>query len=120
MTADATITASLWPRGSEWRKWDLHVHSLPPENSRATGTGSSSSWATPTAMSSASTTISPSRATRKSCAGLPTRRDTEGNKAYREALEKLRRKTLLPVVECRMTNVVIGQEGRRASASTST
>ena len=31
----------------------------------------------------------------------------DGNKAYREALVKLADKTLLPVVECRMTNVVI-------------
>ena len=35
----------------------------------------------------------------------------EGNKAYREGLERLRSKTLLPVVECRMTNVVIGKKG---------
>lgn len=35
----------------------------------------------------------------------------EGNKAYRESLEKLRGKTLLPVVECRMTNVLVNKKG---------
>ena len=34
----------------------------------------------------------------------------DGNKAYREALVKLADKTLLPVVECRMTNVVIDRK----------
>ncbi|MFZ1990664.1 MAG: hypothetical protein WAW96_12930 [Alphaproteobacteria bacterium] len=33
----------------------------------------------------------------------------DGNQAYRTALDKLRHKTLLPVIECRMTNVVIGK-----------
>ncbi|MXX84852.1 MAG: hypothetical protein F4Y71_00150 [Acidobacteria bacterium] len=37
---------------------------------------------------------------------------TEGNQAYREALSRLRQKTLFPVVECRMTNIVIGKRGR--------
>ena len=35
----------------------------------------------------------------------------EGNKAYREEFDKLKTKALLPVVECRMTNVVIGKKG---------
>lgn len=35
---------------------------------------------------------------------------TDGNKAYRDALERLKSKTLLPVVECRMTNVVLGKK----------
>lgn len=34
----------------------------------------------------------------------------EGNKAYREALLKLRGKTLLPVVECRMNNAVLDKK----------
>ena len=34
----------------------------------------------------------------------------EGNKPYREALEKLKGKTLLPVVECRMNNVVLDKK----------
>lgn len=37
--------------------------------------------------------------------------DTEGNAAYRDALEKLRTKVLLPVVECRMTNVLVNKKG---------
>lgn len=36
---------------------------------------------------------------------------TEGNKAYRDALEKLRSKILMPVVECRMTNVLMNKKG---------
>jgi ABC-type lipoprotein export system ATPase subunit len=36
----------------------------------------------------------------------------EGNKPYREALEKLKAKTLLPVVECRMNNVVVDKKLR--------
>jgi len=35
----------------------------------------------------------------------------EGNQVYRDALEKLRTKTLLPVVECRMTNVLVDKSG---------
>jgi hypothetical protein len=31
----------------------------------------------------------------------------EGNEAYQEALQKLKLKTLLPVIECRMNNVLI-------------
>ncbi len=38
--------------------------------------------------------------------------DTEGNAAYRDALEKLRCKVLLPIVECRMTNVLINKQGK--------
>jgi energy-coupling factor transporter ATP-binding protein EcfA2 len=34
-----------------------------------------------------------------------------GNKGYRDALEKLRAKTLLPVVECRMNNVLVNKKG---------
>jgi len=37
--------------------------------------------------------------------------DTEGNAAYRDALEKLRSKVLFPVVECRMTNVLVNKKG---------
>ena len=38
----------------------------------------------------------------------------EGNKAYREALDKLASKTLIPVVECRMTNILMNREGGNA------
>jgi hypothetical protein len=36
----------------------------------------------------------------------------EGNKPYREALERLRGKTLLPVIECRMNNVVLDKKAK--------
>ena len=36
----------------------------------------------------------------------------EGNKPYREALEKLKWKILLPVVECRMNNVVLDKKNK--------
>ena len=37
--------------------------------------------------------------------------DTEGNKAYRDSLEKLRSKVLMPVVECRMNNILVDKKG---------
>ena len=33
------------------------------------------------------------------------------DKAYSDALNELRKKSLLPVIECRMTNVVVGKKG---------
>lgn len=36
----------------------------------------------------------------------------EGNKPYREALQKLKIKTLLPAVECRMNNIVIDKKDK--------
>ena len=37
--------------------------------------------------------------------------DLEGNKAYRDSLEKLRGKVLFPVVECRMNNILLDKRG---------
>ncbi len=38
----------------------------------------------------------------------------KGNTAYKEALQKLRDKTLIPVVECRMNNVVLAKRNSGA------
>ena len=100
-----------WPRGSEWRKWDLHVHS--PASSGFSGDynqfiiqlgnadcdviGINDYFSVAGYKEVHRRLQDPASA-------------TEGNNAYRESLERLRTKTLLPVVECRMTNVVIGKK----------
>ena len=107
------VTGSKWPRGAEWRKWDLHVHS--PASHGFTGDynqfiiqlgnadcdviGINDYFSVAGYREVVHRLANP--------AG-----DTEGNAAYRDALEKLRRKILLPVVECRMTNVLMNKQGK--------
>ncbi len=104
-------SASRWPRGSEWRKWDLHVHS--PASSGFSGDWNQFIIQLGNADCDVigindyfSVSGYKEVLRRLNDPGAA----TEGNKAYREGLEKLRVKTLLPVVECRMTNVVIGKK----------
>jgi ABC-type lipoprotein export system ATPase subunit len=106
-----TPLAACWPRGSEWRKWDLHVHS--PASS-----GFSGDWNQFVIQLGNADCDVIGINDYISVAGyreiLRRLNDPaaamEGNKAYREGLDRLRGKTLLPVVECRMTNVVIGKK----------
>ena len=107
-------TTGKWPRGSEWRKWDLHVHSPASEgfrgdynqfiiqlgNADCDVIGINDYFSVTGYKEVIRRLDDPSSA-------------TQGNRAYREALDRLRPKTLLPVVECRMTNVVIGRKGNK-------
>ncbi len=103
---------SSWPRGSEWRKWDLHVHS--PASSGYTGT-----WEQFVIQLGSADCDVIGINDYFSVAGYKEvmRRLQEpdppaGNSdTYLKALEALRNKTLFPVVECRMNNVLIGKGG---------
>lgn len=108
---EMTKNDSLFPGGSQWRKWDLHVHSPASDNF-------SGDWPGFVIQLGSSDCAVIGINDYFSVAGykeLIRRLDdphdaANGNKAYREALEKLRDKKLLPVVECRMTNVVLGKK----------
>lgn len=102
-----------WPRGSEWRRWDLHVHT--PESQ-----GFSGDWQQFIIQLGNAACDVIGINDYFSVAGYMEiiRRlnepvsETAGNKPYREALEKLRTKTLFPVVECRMNNVLLNKDGK--------
>lgn len=103
----------VWPRGSEWRKWDLHVHSPASYNFKGDwnqfaiqlGNADCDVIGINDYFSVAGYKEVLRRLNDPASA-------TEGNKPYREALEKLRSKTLLPVVECRMNNVVLNKNSK--------
>ncbi len=104
---------SLWPSGSEWRKWDLHVHT--PESQ-----GFSGDWQQFIIQLGNADCDVIGINDYFSIAGYmevvkrlnePVS-EAEGNKPYREALERLRTKSLLPVVECRMNNVVLNKAAK--------
>lgn len=100
-----------WPKGAEWRKWDLHVHS--PASHKFAGDWNQFIIQLGNAdcdvigindyFSVAGYREVQRRLKDPGAAA-------EGNKPYREALEKLKGKTLLPVVECRMNNVVLDKK----------
>jgi ABC-type lipoprotein export system ATPase subunit len=102
-----------WPRGAEWRKWDLHVHSPASHGFKGDynqciiqlGNADCEVIGINDYFSVAGYREIVRRLTDP--AG-----DTEGNAAYRNALKKLRIKVLLPVVECRMTNVLMNKHGK--------
>ena len=112
MDGRMTSGTQRWPQGSEWRKWDLHVHSPASDgfkgdynqfiiqlgNADCDVIGINDYFSVLGYKEVLRRLQDPASA-------------TEGNKAYRESLDRLRSKTLLPVVECRMTNVVIGKKG---------
>ena len=97
-----------WPEGSEWRKWDLHVHSPASENF----TGDFNQLIIQLGNADCAVigindyfSVAGYGEVRKRLSDPGEK--ARGNQAYREALVKLRDKTLLPVVECRMQNVVL-------------
>lgn len=104
-------TNSLQSRGALWRKWDLHVHS--PASSNFNG-----DWPAFVIQLGNSDCAVIGINDYFSVAGYKQllakladpHEGENGNKAYREALAKLKDKTLLPVVECRMTNIVLGKK----------
>ena len=100
-----------WQRGAEWRKWDLHVHS--PASHNFSGDWNQFIIQVGNADCDVigindyfSIAGYKEILRRLKDPGAP----DGGNKPYREALEKLKEKTLLPVVECRMNNVVLDKK----------
>jgi hypothetical protein len=101
----------FYPCGSQWRKWDLHVHSPASHNFSGDWPGFviqlGSSGCALLGINDYFSVAGYKELVRR----LNDPHDAaNGNQAYREALEKLREKKLLPVVECRMTNVVLGKK----------
>ena len=105
-------TTNLFSRGSEWRRWDLHVHS--PASANFSGT-----WRDYVVQLGNSDCAAIGINDYFSVAGYvelrrrldqPTPVELQ-DAEYAAAREKLLEKALLPVVECRMTNVVIGKKG---------
>lgn len=102
-----------WLKGSKWRKWDLHVHS-PASHAFAgdwnqfiiqLGNADCDVVGINDYFSIAGYKEVQRRLNDAGAAA-------EGNKPYREALDKLKAKTLLPVVECRMNNVVLDKKDK--------
>ncbi len=99
-----------WSRGSEWRRWDLHVHT-PASH------GFAGDWQQfIIQLGNADCDVIGINDYFSAAGYMEIMRllnepvsTTDGNKPYREALEKLRTKTLFPVVECRMNNVVLNR-----------
>ncbi len=100
-----------WPKGSKWRKWDLHVHS--PVSANFSGDWNQfiiqlgNADCDVIGINDYFSVAGYKKVQR--LVGDPGA-VAEGNKPYREALEKLKAKTLLPVVECRMNNVVVDKK----------
>ena len=110
MTDDVAI-ASLWPRGSEWRKWDLHVHSPASANFQGDWNGFIIQLGNADCDVVGINDYFSVEGYKEVLRRLADVTIVEGNKAYRDALESLKSKALFPVVECRMTNIVVGKKG---------
>jgi ABC-type lipoprotein export system ATPase subunit len=107
------VSTNKWLRGAEWRKWDLHVHSPASHGF----TGDFNQFIIQMGNANCDVigindyfSVAGYRETMRRLSDPAG--DTEGNAAYRDALEKLRAKVLLPVVECRMTNVLVNKQGK--------
>jgi hypothetical protein len=106
------MNSNPWPRGSEWRKWDLHVHTPASHGFQGDWNGliiqlGNADFDVVGVNDYFSVAGFREIQRRLSDPGAA----AEGNKAYRESLEKLRSKVLIPVVECRMTNVLMNKKG---------
>lgn len=109
-TDPAASAATSWPRGSEWRKWDLHVHSPESANFQGDWNGFIIQLGNADCDVIGINDYFSVSGYKEVQRRLNDPSAAEGNKAYRDALDKLRHKVLLPVVECRMTNVVLGKK----------
>jgi len=101
-----------WPRGAEWRKWDLHVHS-PASRGYS---GDYNQFVIQLGNADCDVigindyfSVEGYREVQRRLSQPGS--DLEGNKAYRDSLEKLRSKVLFPVVECRMNNILLDKRG---------
>ena len=106
------VTGSKWLRGAEWRKWDLHVHSPASHGYR----GDYNQFIIQMGNADCDVigindyfSVEGYREVQRRLTDPAG--DMEGNKAYRDSLEKLRTKVLLPVVECRMNNILLDKKG---------
>jgi len=106
------VTGSKWPRGAEWRKWDLHAHSPASHGYR----GDYNQFIIQLGNADCDVigindyfSVEGYREVLRRLSDPAG--DMEGNKAYRDSLEKLRTKVLLPVVECRMNNILLDKKG---------
>ncbi|WP_287313800.1 TrlF family AAA-like ATPase [Mesorhizobium sp.] len=107
------MTERTWPRGAEWRKWDLHVHSPASHGFKGDFPGFIIQLGNADCNVIGINDYFSVAGYREVLRRLQNPAgDTEGNQGYRDALEKLRAKTLLPVVECRMTNVLMNKHGK--------
>jgi len=98
-----------FPCGSQWRKWDLHVHSPASANFQGDWPGFVIQLGNSDCAVIGINDYFSVAGYKEILKRLDGTEDDGGNKAYRDALEKLRLKKLFPVVECRMTNVVLGK-----------
>ncbi len=108
----AANNAPSYPRGAEWRKWDLHVHS-PASHKYA---GDWNGFVIQVGNSDCAAlgindyfSVQGYKELRRRL-NSPTAAEL-GNEDYRGALERLKEKTLFPVVECRMSNVLLNKKG---------
>ncbi|MCW5690803.1 MAG: hypothetical protein KIT48_00405 [Pseudolabrys sp.] len=100
----------LHPRGAEWRKWDLHVHSPASHNFKGDWPGFVIQLGnSDCAVIGINDYFSVAGYKELRAKLADPHEGADGNEAYRAALTKLKQKKLLPVVECRMTNVVLGK-----------
>jgi ABC-type lipoprotein export system ATPase subunit len=108
---ESVANVTLYPRGAEWRKWDLHVHSPASHNFSGDWPGFVIQLGnSDCAVIGINDYFSVAGYKELLAKLVDPHEGANGNKAYREALAKLKEKTLLPVVECRMTNVVLGKK----------
>lgn len=107
---EMTPNTSLHPRGAQWRKWDLHVHSPTSNNFKGDWPGFVIQLGNSDCAVIGINDYFSVAGYKQLLAKLADPHEGEkGNQAYREALTKLKEKTLLPVIECRMTNVLLGK-----------
>jgi len=104
--------APIYPRGAEWRKWDLHVHS-PFSHKYA---GDWSGFVTQVGNSDCAVigindyfSVAGYKELRRRLSAPAHAADLGDD--YNAAYEQLKTKTLFPVVECRMTNVLLHKKG---------
>jgi ABC-type lipoprotein export system ATPase subunit len=111
MKMEMALNKSLYPRGAQWRKWDLHVHSPASKNFSGDWPGFIIQLGNSDCAVIGINDYFSVAGYKELLAKLADPHEgANGNKAYREALAKLKDKTLLPVIECRMTNVVLGKK----------
>lgn len=106
------VTKSEWPRGAQWRKWDLHVHSPASQGYR----GDYKQFIIQLGNSDCAVigindyfSIEGYREVWRRLGGSAD--DIETDERYLDALARLKSKLLLPVVECRMNNILLDKKG---------
>src|ERR1700756_4407391 len=102
--------AMSWPKGSKWRKWDMHVHTPASHGFKGDWNQFIIQLGNADCDVIGINDYFSVAGYKEVLRRLQDPPDVVGNKAHGEALEKLISKMLLPVVECRMTNVVIGKK----------